>query len=119
MGRWKDPQYFNKWIKKYRMTDRGKLQMAKWRMKSRYNVTPQQISSYLKFHDNKCAICKQDNELVIDHCHTQKKFRGMLCRACNLLIGYAHDNPEVLESAINYLNFHNQEFKGCYSGRPY
>ena len=60
-----------------------------------------------------CAICRKVKELVVDHCHERKEPRGMLCRACNLLIGYAHDNTYILGRAINYLNIYDSEFRGC------
>lgn len=39
----------------------------------------------------------------IDHDHSTGKVRGVLCPPCNLMIGYARDNPAVLAAAINYL----------------
>jgi hypothetical protein len=41
--------------------------------------------------------------LCLDHCHTTKKFRGWICRACNLMLGYARDTPKVLRRAADYL----------------
>jgi hypothetical protein len=40
----------------------------------------------------------------VDHDHTTKKVRGLLCRHCNLLLGYCEENVLVLQRAINYLN---------------
>lgn len=51
-----------------------------------------------------CAICRRsDIELVVDHDHQVKAFRGVLCRACNLMIGYAHEDIATLFSAVYYL----------------
>ena len=61
-----------------------------------------------------CAICKRkewvrasitDNvmALAVDHCHDSGNVRGLLCRACNLAIGYFEDNTESLGEAIKYL----------------
>lgn len=55
-----------------------------------------------------CAICgtHQANlktTLCVDHNHQTKKIRGLLCNRCNLLLGMAHDNPEILQKAIEYL----------------
>jgi hypothetical protein len=82
-------------------------------MKHRYNATPEQVDKTLEAQKGQCAICREVKELVIDHCHKHHKFRGMLCRACNLMIGYAHDKSEILESAVHYLNIHNPDFTGC------
>jgi len=56
----------------------------------------------------KCAICGHilpalGRKRHIDHCHATGKIRGLLCMACNLTIGYAEDNPEILESAARYI----------------
>jgi hypothetical protein len=39
----------------------------------------------------------------IDHCHDSHKVRGILCRNCNLLLGYAKDSEGVLISATKYI----------------
>ena len=41
--------------------------------------------------------------LCIDHNHVTGKVRGILCKSCNLLIGNAKDNVDILKSAIVYL----------------
>lgn len=51
-----------------------------------------------------CSICKEpDRELVVDHCHIRQGVRGLICRQCNLVLGYAYDNPRVLYAAAAYL----------------
>lgn len=56
-----------------------------------------------------CAICKApifsmlDRHVHIDHCHTSGLTRGVLCRDCNLMIGFAKDNVVILQNAIEYL----------------
>jgi len=58
-----------------------------------------------------CAICKQSEgdksqryaNLAVDHCHTTKVVRGLLCNACNRALGFFNDNPVTLQAAIEYL----------------
>ena len=45
--------------------------------------------------------------LAVDHCHKTGKIRGLLCSTCNLMIGNAYDNPEILRSGANYLEAQN------------
>lgn len=60
-----------------------------------------------------CKICgiHKDNAgklgLVIDHCHKTKRFRSLLCSACNTMIGSAKENIEILDKAKSYLNMWN------------
>ncbi|MFI5892178.1 endonuclease VII domain-containing protein [Actinoplanes sp. NPDC051513] len=42
--------------------------------------------------------------LVVDHCHRTGLVRGLLCGACNAMIGNAADRPEVLLAAAAYLD---------------
>lgn len=56
-----------------------------------------------------CEICRTPlsmlkRKLYYDHDHKTNKFRGWLCSACNLLLGCAKDDIQVLEQAILYLN---------------
>lgn len=39
----------------------------------------------------------------MDHNHTTGKFRGLLCHNHNVLLGHAHDSPEELQDALDYL----------------
>lgn len=40
---------------------------------------------------------------VFDHNHKTNKFRGILCSACNLSIGHAKENINILNKMIKYL----------------
>ena len=37
--------------------------------------------------DDKCVLCECKNNLVFDHDHQSKKFRGWLCDPCNRALG--------------------------------
>lgn len=50
-----------------------------------------------------CVICGDPGELVVDHCHSTNKVRGMLCGSCNLGLGKFKDDPQLLEFARIYL----------------
>ena len=59
-----------------------------------------------------CAICGvqltiyeglSSNDAVVDHDHDTDQIRGLLCRRCNLGIGYFDDNPENVLRAAEYL----------------
>lgn len=55
--------------------------------------------------DGKCLICEQTpNKLFVDHNHTTKQVRGLLCSTCNSLLGFAKDRIDILQKAIGYLN---------------
>jgi len=79
-----------------------------------YGLSKDEYNEMLVNQGGSCAICKRkewvrasitDNvmALAVDHCHDSGNVRGLLCRACNLAIGYFEDNIESLDEAIKYL----------------
>jgi hypothetical protein len=84
------------------------------RRKSEFGISGEQYGAALDEQERRCAICRsvfteyQDgNPPCIDHCHDKNEFRGLLCRGCNLMLGYAKDSIEILQSAIRYLEAFN------------
>lgn len=59
-----------------------------------------------------CHICNNEfphNKICQDHHHESGQLRGPLCRSCNFLIGFAHEDEEILISAVEYLAFWRQK----------
>lgn len=54
-----------------------------------------------------CAICgtapRENRLLDVDHDHATGIIRGLLCSNCNRILGYAHDDPSILQKAVVYL----------------
>ena len=81
----------------------------------KYGVDPETYLRMMTDQNNSCAICYQPSVdspkglLFVDHCHSSGKVRGLLCHHCNLVIGHAKDNTDVLTQSINYLRKHNEE----------
>jgi hypothetical protein len=80
------------------------------RRESEFGLTSEQYDAALMTQERKCAICSsaftevaEGNPPCIDHCHELNIFRGLLCRSCNLMLGYAKDNIAILQAAIRYL----------------
>lgn len=71
--------------------------------------TPEVFAQRLAEQDNACAICHVDFETTdsmhihADHEHRTGKSRGVLCRSCNLGLGYFNDSTILFERAIEYL----------------
>ena len=85
-------------------------------LKRNFGITLDDYDRMLKSQNNKCAICnststgrKGTKYFAVDHCHTTKKVRGLLCTRCNAGIGYMKDDVEILEKAIAYLGEMNNE----------
>lgn len=58
----------------------------------------------LKLQGGCCAICQEPcADPCLDHCHATNALRGVLCRNCNLGLGYFRDEPDRLLAAVDYL----------------
>jgi hypothetical protein len=92
--------------KQYRLDNKDKIRAENKRRNPGWDIN--RYNEYVELQDNRCAICGTDNPLLsdwsADHCHTTNQPRGLLCVRCNAGLGYFKDNPEYLQSAINYLN---------------
>jgi hypothetical protein len=77
-------------------------------IKRKYGLDMDTYNQMLKDQDNKCAICsyefgQKQGDTYVDHCHTTKEVRGLLCQHCNSGLGYFRDNQDNLAKAIKYL----------------
>jgi hypothetical protein len=106
-------------LKHYRENaDKVNAAAAHRNRKRKFGVTREEFESLLRTQDHKCAICKKPEtatrkgklkSLAVDHNHTTGKVRGLLCMACNIMIGNGREDSEVLRSAISYLEKHSEE----------
>lgn len=73
----------------------------------RYGITAEDLERLLGLQNHKCAVCQQQlsekARPVIDHSHATLEVRGVLCNACNVLLGQAKDDINILQGAIRYL----------------
>jgi hypothetical protein len=75
----------------------------------RTGFTPKLFERRLADQGQRCAICQEPIETEgrythADHCHETGTCRGVLCRGCNIGLGFFRDDPVRLQSAINYIN---------------
>lgn len=75
----------------------------------KYNIKEEEYNKMFIIQNHACAICKtpfndeNDKKEHIDHCHKTGIVRGLLCHACNKILGFARDDVNILEQAILYL----------------
>lgn len=85
-----------------------------------HNLTLEQYEEMLIKQDYKCAICKTENprgigvinpkpiSFCVDHNHTTRKIRGLLCNLCNRGLGFFQDRYFIVETAFKYLLNHEE-----------
>src|SRR5262245_13626375 len=90
-----------KWNKEiqdnWRIRNRENMQLTRWVKKSSPPTRPKPET---------CEICNTKSQIVFDHCHASKKFRGWLCNPCNRALGMFNDDPDRFRRAADYLEQH-------------
>ena len=89
---------------------------GKWRvrhLRNNFNITIDEYEVTKTHQNNLCAICgqpetsQQNNKtrhLAVDHKHDDsRKVRGLLCRRCNHMLGFAMDSELLCLRAAVYL----------------
>lgn len=72
---------------------------------AKYGVTPERYDAMVKAQDGVCAICHRPDRrghLAVDHDHATGAVRGLLCRLCNLKLGWYEslDNDSRIRLAL-------------------
>ncbi len=75
-------------------------------LKEKYGISVEDYTAMITAQGGGCAICGKivfESKLCVDHNHETGKVRALLCKQCNLILGLAKDQPEILISATTYL----------------
>lgn len=99
--KWRDKN--KEHLKQYR--DQRREQMAAASRFHEYGLLHEDYLLMLKNQKYRCKICKEkfDKTPHVDHDHETGQVRGLLCRGCNSLLGFAKESPTILSSATQYL----------------
>lgn len=65
-------------------------------------ITVGEYNRLVREQGGKCVICDKERTLVVDHCHTTMKFRGLLCKGCNASLSIL-DDLEMRKRVFDYL----------------
>jgi len=89
----KDPEKNKEWKKQWRKNNPDKVKELRRKSKlKKYNLSHDEWVELWEIQDGRCVICgkqfKTPSDACIDHNHETKKVRGLLCRECNLGIGF-------------------------------
>lgn len=111
------------WRKKnpdYRKNE-DKEQKRNYLTKYKHGISREDLLKILNEQDG-CKICgielpESGGKWYVDHDHNccekntscEKCRRGILCRDCNLMLGFAKDNADVLARSVEYLNEYKEK----------
>lgn len=109
LGRESYPVFFEKRsraARERRLKDpKVRLNCYKVAIRRKYGLSWEEFLRLKTEQGDKCKICGQEflKTPNVDHCHTTKKIRGLLCQKCNQGMGLFYDSPERLRAAARYL----------------
>lgn len=82
----------------------NKFASLRWK----YGLSASDYRGMICSQKGRCAICKHSMKTPhVDHDHRTGKVRGLLCLKCNVVLGMAGDNKNLLMRAVAYLEKHN------------
>lgn len=109
----KNPEVYNGRAAEWRKKNPDKQHATE--IKRNYGLSLEDYNALLVQQNTKCALCetqhdtsKKRGRLYVDHCHKTGKVRALLCSAHNSMLGYANDNIQTLEKAIEYIKKHKE-----------
>lgn len=97
------------YARRYRQSKRYKDKMVGHYVKYHHRLTRRLYLDIVERQGGACAVCRSTRprrkkmRLCVDHDHSTGAIRGLVCNACNLAIGFARDNPELLRKLATYL----------------
>jgi hypothetical protein len=104
----KNRSHYNNYSAMWR--DKNPDKQHKTDIKRRYGLSIEDYNRMLTTQNMGCKICGKQHDpsvkrgrLYVDHDHKTGAVRGLLCMACNSMIGRATDDISILEKAIEYL----------------
>ena len=69
-----------------------------------YGLTEQDREAMATTQQGLCRLCAGAKPLVVDHCHTTGRVRGLLCKPCNNFVGWIENNAGIIDRAGRYLD---------------
>ena len=54
----------------------------------KYRLDEKQVQGISERQEHRCAVCRNETKLIIDHDHVTGKVRGLVCYRCNIGLGW-------------------------------
>lgn len=103
--RTKDYEKGLEWKRRYYASPKGRIALLRGHLKHQYGMTLEEFRAMADRQEQRCLLCKQKpSRLVVDHCHSTGRIRGLLCDKCNTGLGFFGDDVEQFRRAIEYLS---------------
>lgn len=74
-----------------------------YHLRQRYGLSAAEVDVLKASQGGVCAVCGDRPAVHVDHDHTTRRVRGILCELCNGFLGAFNDDPALIRAAIDYL----------------
>jgi predicted transcriptional regulator len=110
----KDTRDRREYFKQHRIDNENKHR--NYRLNKEFKISLEEYNEMSEKQGHVCAICSQPEtlkingklaKLAVDHCHSTKHVRQLLCRVCNTTLGAIKENIDTLQKMIDYLKLHS------------
>ena len=99
--------------------ERHKQAVRNARFKQNFGISLDDYNLMIEAQDGRCAICGNPENTIdkrtgntrnlsVDHDHSTGLVRGLICRTCNVGIGFFKDNPSLLRACADYIERHKK-----------
>lgn len=85
-------------------------------IKRKYGISIEEYNAMYETQKGRCACCGQSEtavhwkgkkrQLAIDHNHATGRVRQLICHRCNIILGLAKEDPELLKQTADYIIRH-------------
>ena len=79
------------------------------KVQATYGLAEGDYEKLYLYQGSRCAGCQRATgkarRLAVDHNHATGEVRGLLCKPCNRMVGWFHDDPATFERLAFYLRF--------------
>jgi hypothetical protein len=98
-------------------TERGRNQKLSQRLRAKYKVSLSAVREQLLLQGGVCDVCRKlihiggrgRDRACVDHSHRTGKIRGLLCSACNVALGMAREDVNILCALAEYLEKYKED----------
>ena len=74
-----------------------------YHLRQKYGLSEKEVDALVELQNGICPICLKRRAIQVDHDHSTGRVRGVLCLQCNAAMGAFHDDPALIQKAIDYL----------------
>lgn len=108
----KNREHVVKYYTEKNKTDKAKDGKYASKLKKNFGLSLDDYNKMFEVQSGRCKICNRHQSelryrLGVDHNHATGQIRGLLCSACNTLIGRINEDSNIARAMVKYIDEYN------------